>query len=377
MKFIQFIGTLVCVTILLAACTTANPEPTPAVSPGKGMQSNPDIAYFAGRQGRGDLYVLDLETRQETRLTAGLDLVQDEFEWSPDGTSIVFVNGVEYEESELFVVNVYSGEIRQLTDNQTMDKSPAWSPNGEWIAFQSGLNTRYDSKIWVINPNSLEKRSISEEFFDKEGYHFVAPVWSLDSMMIATRVPYSLYDHKIYFFDFPSGQLSQIIGPEQTDTKSLIWSPDERMIAYVRNTKGSSDSYDIYMQEWPASTDQQIVQLTDLPGAEGWLQWSPENDAILFMNAQQENVSDNWGPSHIYTVDLDSMKIQRLTDAGSNYYNYTPSWSPDGSKIAFGTARDGFEYIAVMDRDGSELEVLEETKSDAVWAPKWSPLAEP
>ncbi|MFP6642604.1 MAG: protein kinase, partial [Candidatus Latescibacterota bacterium] len=67
---------------------------------------------------------------------------------------------------------------------------------------------------------------------------------------------------------------------------------------------------------------------------------SPDGSKIAF-------VSDRDGNHEIYVMDSDGSNQTRLT---SNYASdYDPSWSPDGSKIAFGSDRDGFGDIYVMD----------------------------
>ena len=53
----------------------------------------------------------------------------------------------------------------------------------------------------------------------------------------------------------------------------------------------------------------------------------------------------------------------------------SPTWSPDGARIAFVTGRDGNDEIYIMNADGSGLRNLTQHPADD-WSPAWSPVAE-
>jgi len=100
------------------------------------------IGYITGNQ-HTHLYVFDLATKTTTQITSG-DFDAGSPAWSPDGTKVAFVaNRTENPDgnsnTDLWVVDASNTDkganLLQITTNPGSDSSPAWSPDGEWIAF--------------------------------------------------------------------------------------------------------------------------------------------------------------------------------------------------------------------------------------------------
>jgi dipeptidyl aminopeptidase/acylaminoacyl peptidase len=56
---------------------------------------------------------------------------------SPDGRYVAFAGDRDGEDYEIYVANVFTGEVEQVTDNAADDRDPVWSPDGQWISYQS------------------------------------------------------------------------------------------------------------------------------------------------------------------------------------------------------------------------------------------------
>ena len=100
-------------------------------------------------------------------------------------------------------------------------------------------------------------------------------------------------------------------------------------------------------------------RLTAVQGDDNFPDWSPDGTKIAF------NSNRNGGFVQIYVMDSDGKNLIRLTDGLGERY---PDWSPDGRKIAF-SVDDREDHIAVMDADGKNREKLE----DKALYPSWSP----
>jgi Tol biopolymer transport system component/DNA-binding winged helix-turn-helix (wHTH) protein len=112
-----------------------------------------------------------------------------------------------------------------------------------------------------------------------------------------------------------------------------------------------------------------LVRLTNNKAMDCEPVWSPDGSRIAFW-------SNRDGGMEIYVMDADGSNVKRLTNNLSDDGN--PSWSPNGSKILFESERDGNREIYVMDADGSnQIRLTRDNAMDstASWSPDGSLIA--
>ncbi len=102
--------------------------------------------------------------------------------------------------------------------------------------------------------------------------------------------------------------------------------------------------------------------------------WSPDGSRIAFTSPDFNNVRREGGaaaPPEIYAMNVDGSGLTRLTDNLAT--DSGPAWSPDGTRIAFGSTRDGNNEIYVMNADGSgQTRLTNNPAGDFI--PAWSPV---
>jgi Tol biopolymer transport system component len=113
------------------------------------------------------------------------------------------------------------------------------------------------------------------------------------------------------------------------------------------------------------ANDSEQRQLTSLPGAEWHASWSPDGTKIVYTAGDVGFVS-----SAFYILDLETGESSLLLD--DEYNNDAADWSPNGSRIAFISDRDGTMDIYAMNADGSGIEKLIDTGLED-YNPDWSP----
>lgn len=109
------------------------------------------IVFVSGRSGKGDVYLLEPETRDVTQLTWG-DKPYLYPRWSPDGKRIAMIYG-STENHDIYVMDDPKkpvASMRALTSWHYDDLRPSWSPDGRKIAFYTNYNAAGEQKKWSL-----------------------------------------------------------------------------------------------------------------------------------------------------------------------------------------------------------------------------------
>jgi TolB protein len=173
-----------------------------------------------------------------------------------------------------------------------------------------------------------------------------------------TKVVFSrLADHALYVVEAKGGT-PRLIATSEGYVGSPAWSPDGSRIAFT--VYNEFDPKGLTFEIWivnPDGTDSR--QLVDLGhcgggGCVGGLAWSPDASMLAFDTTRDIPLGTPVVAS-IYVVRADGSGLHRINDDG-----FEPSWSPDGTRIAF--LRDyGFAELGLytMARDGSDVRRVE------------------
>jgi dipeptidyl aminopeptidase/acylaminoacyl peptidase len=107
---------------------------------------------------RKRIFVVPAEGGEARQLTDGecADEGDHSMVWSPDSAEIAYVSNRSPEwwntiDTNIYVVDVATGKSRQLTTNVGPDHSPAYSPDGKWIAHRASYEYNYESENYKIH----------------------------------------------------------------------------------------------------------------------------------------------------------------------------------------------------------------------------------
>jgi dipeptidyl aminopeptidase/acylaminoacyl peptidase len=140
------------------------------------------------------IFVMDLASKTVRQMTEG-DTYEHSIDWSPRGDEIAFVSDRSPETDQffnydLFALKVSDGSIRRITATENAEYDPKWSPDGKMIAYRAtkrGLTDREttmeDTHVWVVDADGSNPHEFAT-IDNRQG----APVWSGDGRAICFTV---------------------------------------------------------------------------------------------------------------------------------------------------------------------------------------------
>ncbi|HNY40320.1 MAG TPA: hypothetical protein PKJ41_07990, partial [Bryobacteraceae bacterium] len=131
-------------------------EVEPKVNPKTGA----DVAFVSGRGGFQQIYRMNIDGADVTRLTSGEGEAANPA-WHPDGQHIVFkwTRGFAPGNWNIFIMDVASREVVQLTHGMGRNENPTWAPDGRHIVFSSNRNG--STQIFTMLADGTEVRALT------------------------------------------------------------------------------------------------------------------------------------------------------------------------------------------------------------------------
>ncbi len=276
--------------------------------------------------------------------------------------------------TSLFVVNPDGSGLAPITDGTSLDLEPVWSPQGDRVAFASRIDTNNDGVIDALNDTAslvvVNADGSNRLPLVSDTLNVTLPAWSPDGNRLAfvsrrdvnaDGVINSADPGAVYVVDAVGGGLRRV-SPEDVDASDPDWSPDGARLAYsgVKDTNGDTiidkntgDAASIYVVQVDGGA---ITQITD--GSSDFdPQWSPDGARIAFVSFRRDDTRDGIitpadVPS-ITVIDADGGNRRQVTD--DETIDFDPRWSPDGALIAFRSYRsdsNGDGAVTIQDLPG-------------------------
>jgi Tol biopolymer transport system component len=244
-----------------------------------------------------------------------------------------------------------SGRTNLTANSSAGERNPKMSPDGTKIVFERQQD--YSTNIYVMNANGSGVTKLTSDVG-------TSPTWSPSG----TRIAF-VRDRAIYSVNVNGSGLTRLAGPYENTPRNLDWSPDGTKIAFenlneyydpaifVVNADGSNLRN---LSGYEHYDDYNYHGYDDAPS------WSPDGTQIAF---------DRGGPAYgsVYVMNADGTNKQELSYGFGN----DPAWSPDGTKIIY----QGDFDLYMMDAQGGNVTQMTTSSASVFTAPDWGRVPPP
>lgn len=218
---------------------------------------------------------------------------------------------------ELYLADYDGFNVRQLTSNGSINRAPACSPDGRWVAYTSYRRGNPDQFL-------LDLRESKERLFCAFPGLNSGASWDKDGDRLALTLSRD-GNAEIYQVKSNGSDLKRMTHSTAIDC-SPSWSPNGRQIVFTSDRAGSPQVYVMEVGDLSVSRLVRVGEYCDSPA------WSPKGDLIVFA-AREGGFFDLW------LAEPTGSKLRRLTYKGES--NEDPSWAPNGRHLAYTSWRSG------------------------------------
>ena len=317
-----------------------------------------------------NIYVKQIGVEPPSPLTSTLDKDISPA-WSPDGRWIAFLRLVSATKLSLLLIPQRGGKERvllqhDLTEFSAMPQGPhlAWTPDSRWLVCTTP--GRQGWFLSLVAVDSAEKRILTTP--PATGFYGdTAPAISPDGRMLTFSRYLDLQGYAVYKLRI-SEQYDPVGGPLKLDLADppnlgTAWLPDGSGIVFASGWDGKNGLW-----RRPATSNETPQKVPFAPNLANEPAISRRRNRLAYTTYRED--------SNIWRVELVGPGRQPGRPAplvSSTKSDWEPSSSPDGKRLAFVSERSGAPEVWLCDRDGSNQQPLTSLAGPIVMGPRWSP----
>jgi dipeptidyl aminopeptidase/acylaminoacyl peptidase len=217
-----------------------------------------DVAEYEGGFRLARLWTVNLANGKEKEWTGSDDFtLKGAPVWSPDGRQLVFAASpttlVRDNRTNLYLLTLATGQVRELTHGLSASTSPAWSPDGRSIAYLfdpdaykalgDGIpfQDSHNAHLMLLDVASGQSRDLSSPAFD---LYAGSPVWSPDGREIRFTTGDQVWQD-VFAYDLADGRYRQITHRQVLRLDGHSFSRDGSRVAFL--SESSTEPGDIYV----------------------------------------------------------------------------------------------------------------------------------
>lgn len=238
---------------------------SPAPSPDGQEVAFAGVDKGAGPAGNVELYIVTRDGRM--RKVSPSDAFDADPAWSPDGRKLAFASTRWSGALDVFVMDLATRNVTRLTDAGPASppgsgfgsRAPAWSPDGTQIAYSS--QTPNGSQLWVMSANGTSKRQLT----NGTDVNDLEPMWSPDGSVIAFAREFRTPPQSRVMTVQPDGSnVTGIDGRVVSVAATPAYSPDGRWLTTSQTRGGGSGA--VYAFSIAANAGPRVVVPVELGG---------------------------------------------------------------------------------------------------------------
>jgi class 3 adenylate cyclase len=289
----------------------------------------------------------------------------------------------QFSESHLALVTPTGGEQTRLDrGGDVWETYGAWSPDGARIAFM-GIDQRDQASLWIVGSDGSDPRNlvpvIPPELVDTSTDRIYRPSWSADGKQLL----FTYGTGGVWVISAAGSGLHRLIAPLPAPAQptpdpdgnveeipppllgASTWTPDGRIVVEVTvpsvDPKASEPATSLQVS---AADGSGLAPLAGLPAGLSVTRPAWSGDGRLAFLANAAGSSDLAQPTDLYVFDPAGGDARKLP--GTTGIADAPSWSPDGTKLAFANG-----VLYTIGADGTSLTKLGGAAGEAACWPSW------
>jgi TolB protein len=253
---------------------------------------------------------------------------------------------------QLIVADADGENHRPVAESRRPIMSPAWSPDGEWLAYVSFEDRT--ASVFVQRLRTGERRNVSA----RVGING-APAWSPDGRRLALTLGGSGGNLDIYLLDLSGQQLERLTDDGAIDTEPA-WSPDGKTLYFTSDRAGGPQIYRLGI-----GSRERPRRVTFGSGYNARPRISPDGRELAMITLD----------GSAYRVAVQDLASGTVRVLSRGRLDESPSYAPNGAMLIYSGREAGSSVLATVSVDGLTSQRLKSEQGD-VREPVWGPFVQ-